>query len=79
MIRTQVQLDEAAAEALKRKAADRGTSVAALIREAVERLLAEDDREAIRRRALSVAGMFRSGLSDVSENHDHYLGEDFAT
>jgi ribbon-helix-helix CopG family protein len=78
MIRTQIQLDEAKAEALKRKATERGVSMAALIREAVDTLLAQDDREAIRRRALSVAGKFHSeGPTDVSEEHDRYLAEDF--
>lgn len=70
MIRTQIQLDEARAKALKRKAAERGVSMAALIREAVDRLLAQDEREAMRKRALSVAGMFHGGPNNVSEEHD---------
>lgn len=33
------------------------------------------DREELKRRALSVSGRFRSGLSDLSAEHDLYLDE----
>ena len=80
VIRTQIQLTEAQAEALKRVAADRGVSMAEMIRTAVGDLLAQgrvvspDERRA---RALDVIGRFASGGSDASEEHDRYVAESF--
>ena len=76
MVRTQIQLTEAQARALKRMAAERGVSVAELIRQSLDRFLqsaGEEDREERRRRALAVAGRFRSGLHDLAAEHDRYL------
>ncbi len=78
MIRTQIQLTEEQARRLKALAAERGTSVAELVRQGVDDLLrraAGPDMEEIRRRAIAVAGRFRSGCSDISTNHDEYLAE----
>ncbi|MBI4728918.1 MAG: ribbon-helix-helix protein, CopG family [Acidobacteria bacterium] len=73
MIRSVIQLKEEQARALKRLAAERGVSVAALVREAVDEVLS---RAASRwKRALSIP-TFASGRSDVSGQHDRYLGED---
>lgn len=78
MVRTQVQLEEAQYRSLKELAARQNTSVAEIIRRAVDQFLegkgAISDEER-RRRALAVAGRFRSGRSDVSERHDDYLAE----
>lgn len=78
MVRMQIQFTEAQAQALKRAAADRGISVAALAREAVDRLLIESgdstSRQA-RERALAIMGRFRSDRTDVAENHDRYVAE----
>jgi 16S rRNA U516 pseudouridylate synthase RsuA-like enzyme len=79
MIRTQIQLTEEQARELKRIAAERGISVAALIREAVAKTLAADDRPARRRRALAAVGRFGSGRRDVSAERDRYLADDFAS
>ena len=78
MVRTQIQLTEAQAAELRRRAAERRTSMAALIRAAVDKSLAEDDGAAVRQRALEAVGKFRSGRSDVSRDHDRYLAEAFA-
>jgi hypothetical protein len=80
MIRTQVQLTDDQLARLRRQASERGVSVAALIREAVERHLGERDVGTRRRRAVEAARTtgFRSGLTDVSDEHDRYLAEDFA-
>jgi hypothetical protein len=78
MIRTQVQLTEEQARALRRRAAERGVSMATLVREAVDRILEDDDRETRWARAMSVVGKYRSGKKDIAVRHDEYLAEDFA-
>jgi len=76
MIRTQIQLEERQATALRRLAAEKGVSIAELIRRAVdEALLHRGDGQARYRRALSVLGRGRSGLTDVSRKHDEYFAE----
>lgn len=75
MIRAQIQLEREQAERLRKIAARRGLSVSAVVREAVEAYTRDEDREEIIKRALSVIGKGRSGLSDVSERHDDYFAE----
>ena len=78
MIRTQIQLTEHQAEVLRRLAHERRVSMAALIREAVDRLIdREDDRDERWRRALSVVGKYRdkAGATDLGVNHDKYLAD----
>lgn len=78
MVRTQVQLTEEQARALRKLAAEQGRSVADLIRKGVELVIASswatDPDERISR-AVALAGRFRSGLRDLSVEHDRYLGE----
>ncbi|MFL6235505.1 MAG: hypothetical protein ACJ76N_20380 [Thermoanaerobaculia bacterium] len=38
---------------------------------------APKDREEIKKRALAVSGRFRSGLKDLSTEHDRYLEDAF--
>ena len=47
--------------------------MAAVIREALEAVLAEGERGSSRSRALSVVGAFSSGSPDTSGEHDRYL------
>ncbi len=80
MVRTQVQLTEKEAAALRQLAASDSKSIAALIREAVELLL--QSRRTMsnaerRERAIKVAGKFHSGRRDLAARHDDYLAEDF--
>ena len=77
MVRTQIQLTERQARELRKRAAERGVSMATVIREAVDMMLAAGDRDARWERAMSAVGKFRSGPSDISEDHDRYLAEDF--
>ena len=80
MVRTQIQLTESQARELKKLTAARGVSMAELIRQGVDALLRSKplrDDEELRKRALALAGKFRSGKSDISRNHDKYLAEDF--
>ena len=78
MIRTQIQLTEEQAKAMKTLAMKRNTSVAELIRRSVDELLQKavgPDIAERRRRALAAAGRFHSGKTDISTNHDDYLAE----
>lgn len=80
MIRTQISLTEDQARRLRRVASRRGVSMAAVIRDAIDRVIPASSDEQIQRidRALALAGKFDSGLSDVSERHDDYLAEALA-
>jgi predicted Ser/Thr protein kinase len=78
MVRTQIQLSEDQAKAIKKIASAQGVSVAEMIRRAVDRIIsagpAADPREQ-HKRALEIVGKFKSGKRDVSKNHDRYLLE----
>jgi hypothetical protein len=81
MIRTQIQLTQHQSQALKSLAAQRGISIAELIRQSVDNLIqasgdvSDDERN---RRAVAAAGRFRSGHTDLSVDHDRYLAEAYA-
>ena len=80
MVRTQIQLTDSQARALRALAAAEGRSMADIIRESVEELLAGRgmrDRGEVTRRAIAVVGAFRSGVGDLAEEHDRYLTEAF--
>ncbi|MBS1870647.1 MAG: ribbon-helix-helix protein, CopG family [Actinobacteria bacterium] len=77
MVRTIVQLSDEQAAALERAAHRRGVSKAAVVREALGRLLGPEqtaEDEALQR-ALAAAGSFASGVPDLAERHDDYLAE----
>jgi hypothetical protein len=77
VIRTQISLTEAQMDRLRREARRRHTSIAAIIRDAVDATVTEDaDRLTRQRRAFGLAGAFSSGRSDTSERHDEILGEE---
>lgn len=78
MERTQISLSTNQARELRRLARKRGTSMAALIRDAVDRTYGLDDSEPGRwERALASVGGFRSGRSDTSQRHDELLPDAF--
>ena len=82
MLRTQIQLTEEQARALKQLAAKEGTSVAELIRISVDALLRRSgsvDLEEQYRRAIVAAGKLRGGPEDLSTDHDRYLQEAFGS
>jgi hypothetical protein len=75
-----VQLTEIQLKALRQASAATGRSVADLIREGVDQYLAgrtDVGREERVERAIRIAGMFSSGLTDVSAKHDRHLAEAF--
>jgi hypothetical protein len=78
MIRTQIQLTEDQAAALRELAHRENVSIAELTRQAIDHWLnhvgAIPPSEQ-RRQALDVVGRFHSGKSDISEKHDDYLAE----
>jgi hypothetical protein len=78
MVRTQIQLTDEQARAIKRIAAAKGVSIAEVIRRAVEGAIKSStraDMEERQKRALEIVGKFRSGKHDVSKKHDAYLAE----
>jgi Arc/MetJ-type ribon-helix-helix transcriptional regulator len=75
MVRTIIQLPEDQAAALDREARRRGVSKAAVVREALEMLLAREGRERTVGRALRAAGSGASGVPDLGERHDEYLAQ----
>lgn len=78
MVRTQIQLSEEQAKAVKRIAASQGRSMAEVIRRAVDEVIIASpagDWNERHQRALAIVGKFRSGKRDVSINHDRYLAE----
>lgn len=80
MYRTQIQLRESQARALKDLAAERNQSMAALIRQAVDEWLRSAgsiDLQERKRRAIAAAGRFHSGYDDTSAEHDRHLSEAF--
>jgi hypothetical protein len=80
MIRTQIQLTEEQARALREVASSEGVSMAQVVRRGIEEVLRErrlPSRSDDRRRALAVVGRFRSGRPDLGAEHDRELSEAF--
>ena len=76
--RTQISLDAAQAARLRRLAREQGTSMAALIRAAVDRAYpaaADDSLESRWDRAIANLGGFHGGGASIGEDHDRYLEE----
>ena len=78
MIQTQISLTPTQARRLRRLADERHTSMAALVREAVDSAYPEPEarnRDKLWARAMSVVGIGNSGIADLGEEHDRYLAE----
>ena len=78
MVKTQIQLTEGQARALKKIAQSQHLSVAELIRRAVDTTIKSSsviDTEERYKRAMEIVGKFGSGKRDVSKKHDLYLTE----
>lgn len=77
MIRTQIQLTEKQAQALKELAIRRRESLAGLVRECVETLIHSTRTMSLKERrirAIEAAGRFKSAR-DLSGKHDKHLSE----
>jgi hypothetical protein len=80
MVRTQIQITEEQARAVKRIALSRRISVAELIRRAVDHMVKSSpvaDPEERQKRAIEVVGKFRSGKHDIAKRHDIYLVDSY--
>ncbi len=73
MVRTQIQLSEDEAAAVKRLATSRGVSMAAVIRAAVDRYVERESEESLASkwaRSMAAVGSLQSGITDLSQRHD---------
>jgi hypothetical protein len=80
MVRTQIQLPERQVAVLKQLAELQQTSMAELIRRAVDMFTGAPESgniEERRQRARALAGRFRSGCGDLAAKHDEHLAEAF--
>jgi hypothetical protein len=82
MVRTQIQLTEEQAGALKAMAIDRGVSMAELIRQSVDQFLqakSKPGREEMVKKLRETVGKYQTGSADMAERHDDYLDDVFAS
>jgi len=83
MIRTQISLTEEQMNLLKSLSAEKGESIAEIIRQAIDEMVHSKSyitHEQRRQRALEAAGRFTSKdeAVNVSGNHDDYLDEAYS-
>ncbi len=79
MVRTQIQLTEQQAAMLKQLSQEQQVSIAELIRSAIDTSLKSIvGMEQKRERALKAVGRYRSGVADLSSQHDTYIAEAFS-
>ncbi len=79
MVRTQIQLTDEQAEALRRRSSRDDVSVAELVRQAIEAFTRSEpptERD-LRQRAADVAGRFGSGVRHTSDRHDEAVADAF--
>lgn len=76
MERMQVQFTEEQLEEVRRLSAERGTSGAAIVREAVDAYTARSKAGARRSQLLEAAGCIEDGAG-AAEDHDRFLGDAF--
>jgi len=77
MVRTQISLTDDQMRRLRSEARRRGVPIAAVVRDAVDRVVPgrPSGRGAAFQRALGAAGRFDSGTGDVAARHDEIAGE----
>jgi hypothetical protein len=77
MVRTQISLTDDQMRRLRSEARRRGVPIAAVVRDAVDRVVPGrvTDRDAAFSRALAAAGRFDSVTGDVAARHDEIAGE----
>jgi hypothetical protein len=75
MIRTQIQLEASTFEEVKAYAHRLGVSFAEVVRMSLREKMSGRQDSSAWEDSLRVAGKYRSGLKDLSEKHDDYLGD----
>ncbi len=77
LTKTQVYLESEQQKALKKLAKKERSSVSGLVRQLVGQYISliKINSGKVPRRRLSIIGIGDSGLTDVSENHDKYVGD----
>ena len=78
MVTRNIELTEEQDRLLEEVATDQGRTVSEVVREKMDEFLraqAQPPQEELKRRAAALSGRFRSGLSDLSTEHDRYLEE----
>ncbi|MFV2064895.1 MAG: ribbon-helix-helix protein, CopG family [Chloroflexota bacterium] len=78
MIRTQISLTEEQMRRLRREARRRHSSLAAVVRDAVDRVVPDED-QARRERVeelMGAAGVAASGTGSIAREHDEVLAEE---
>ena len=77
MVRTQISVTEDQMRRLRLEARRRGIPIAAVVRDAVDRVVpgGATSRQAAFERALLAVGRFDSGTGDVAARHDEIAGE----
>jgi Ribbon-helix-helix protein, copG family. len=73
VVRTQIQLSEDEAAAVKRLARERSVSMAAVIRDAIDQYVRRESGVSLDerwQRSLVAVGGFHSGGADLSQTHD---------
>ena len=78
MIRTQISMTGVQAAALRRVAATRRISQAAVLRDALDVVVANEERTRRIDRARRALGSFSSGFVDTSAEHDAALDDAFS-
>jgi hypothetical protein len=77
MIRTQIQIEESTYVELKSTAATLGCSISELIRRSIQATLPSHKAKPKLARSLKAIGRYKSGIKDLSRNHDRYLPDEW--
>jgi predicted CopG family antitoxin len=74
MIRTQIQFERESYEKLKAKSKASGDSISEIVRRSLDSTIDSQEADQMWARAFQSMGKFESGLKDLSNKHDEYLG-----
>jgi len=77
MIRTQIQIEPSTYEEVKQRALKWKCSISEVIRRSVVESLAQSQLEDKWEESLKAAGRYKSGLRDLSSNHDAYIADEW--
>jgi len=75
MIRTQIQFEKKTYEKLKARSKASGDSISEIVRRSLDTTIEKQEADQKWARAFGSLGKFQSGLQDLAEKHDAYLGD----